>query len=206
MWTLPQKVRDSIGIGNDEILDDRQIEEHIRMAQEQVKEELFTYHWGETVGCNPDTGDSWNGSNTKYRTTSYPIMDNNYDMVVDNNDITGHWVDENYTEQTALVTVSSATLGIITVTKTDASAIPSSAYDVTVDYYSCERGISKLLLENLTTWLSAHYVITTLKAGTSVSMTDLMKNEKIVLSDPNIYLYKYRQLLGQLQRNTIMGV
>jgi hypothetical protein len=206
MWTLPQKIRDCIGIGNDEILDDRQIEEHIRIAQEQIKEELFSYHWNETIGCNPDTGNGWDGSNTKYRTVSYPIMDSNYDMTVDGNDVTGRWVDENYDQQTALVTVSNATLGILIITKSDASAIPNSAYDVCVDYYSCDRTISKLLLENLTTWLGAHYVITTIKAGTSVSMSDLMKNEKIVLSDPNIFLYKYQRLLGQLQKNVIMGV
>jgi len=206
MWTLPQKVRDSIGINNEEILNDRQIEEHIRIAQEQIKEELYTFHWNETLENNPDTGDSWDGSNTKFQTYNYPIMDSNYDMIVNGSDVVGRWIDENYDEQTALVTVSSATLGILTVTQTSGTAIPSNANDVTVDYYSCDRTISKLLLENLTTWLSAHYVITTLKAGTSVSMTDLMKNEKIVLNDPNVFLYKYQRLLSQLQKNVIIGV
>jgi len=206
MWTLPQKVRDSIGINNEEILNDRQIEEHIRIAQEQIKEELYTFHWNETLENNPDTGDSWDGSNTKFQTYNYPIMNSNYDMIVNGSDVVGRWIDENYDEQTALVTVSSATLGILTVTQTSGTAIPSNANDVTVDYYSCDRTISKLLLENLTTWLSAHYVITTLKAGTSVSMTDLMKNEKIVLNDPNVFLYKYQRLLSQLQKNVIIGV
>jgi hypothetical protein len=206
MWTLPQKVRDSIGINNEEILNDRQIEEHIRIAQEQIKEELYTFHWNETLENNPDTGDSWDGSNTKFQTYNYPIMDSNYDMIVNGSDVVGRWIDENYDEQTALVTVSSATLGILTVTQTSGTAIPSNANDVTVDYYSCDRTISKLLLENLTTWLTAHYVITTLKAGTSVSMTDLMKNEKIVLNDPNVFLYKYQRLLSQLQKNVIIGV
>jgi len=207
LWTLPQKIRDIIGIGNDEILSDRQIEEQIRVAQEQVKEELFTFHWGETVEGNPDTGASWDGVNTKYQTSSYPIMDSNFDMLVNDSDVTGYWVDETYVPQVLSITVSSPTFGILTITQSDGSTpIPSSAEDIVVEYYSYHRSITPLQLENLTTFLSCYFVITTLKAGTSVSMVDLMKNEKIVLSDPNVYLFKYQRLLNSFQKNVITGV
>lgn len=205
MWTLPQKVRDEIGIGSDEILNDRQIENLIREAQEQVKEDLFTYHHDEEVD-NSRAGNSWNGNNTTFNTKYYPIMDSNYDFTIDNNDIKGRWIDTSYNPQDATVTVSNATYGVLTITQQDSSAIPSSANTLCVDYYSCERDISKNHLENLTTILAAHYVMNSIKAGTSVSMTDLQKNEKLILQNPRQYQDKYISLLKQLQGRSIRGV
>jgi len=196
-----------MGIEPEEILDDRQIEEHIRMAQEQIKDTLFTYHYDETIGNNPDTGNSWNGTNTKYQTFGYPVMDSNYDFTVDSNDITAKWLDTNYTEQIASISVSSATYGIVTIYQSDGStAIPSSAETVKVDYYSCHRNISKQQLENLTTWLACDFVMHSLKAGTSVSAADIMANKKIIMQDPDQYMNKYQDLLNQLQDSTIKGV
>lgn len=206
MWTLPQKVRDIMGIDSKEILNDRQLEEHIRIAQEQVKEELFDYRYNEVIGSNPDTGSSWDGSNTKFQTMCYPIMDTNFDNTVDNDDVTVRWLDANYNYYVASVTVSSATFGILTVTQTGGSAIPSDADNVVVEYYSCHREISKKHLENLTSFLAAHHVLNTLKAGTSISQADLLKNEKIILQSPNVFLKKYNSLLVRLQGSTIKGV
>ena len=207
MWTLPQKVRDAMGIDNDAILDDRQIEEHIRMAQEKVKESLFTYHYDETVMSNPDTGASWDGSNTTYRTSHYPIMDSDYDFTVDGDDIKGRWLSSTYAESNCSISISSATYGIISVYQHGTTtAIPANAETVRVDYYSCHRSISKQHLENLATWATADSIMHTLKAGTSVSMEDLEKNAKLLLQDPNQFNVKYKELMNKLQSGTIIGV
>jgi len=206
MWTLPQKVRDELGIGNDEILDDRQLENLIREAQEQVKEDLFTYHFDEEIDISR-AGNSWNGTNTTFNTFSYPIMDSNYDNIVNGSDIKCHWIDNDYAIQEATITVSNATYGVVTITQSDGStAIPSNADTIRVEYYSCHRNISLNHLENLTTILTANSVMNTFKAGTSISMADFQKNEKLLLLNPKIYLNKYYDLLRKLQGSSIKGV
>ena len=206
MWTLPQAVRDEMGIGAKEILDDRQIEEKIRKAQEQIKEELFDHHYNEVINNNPATNATWDGTNKTFQTQKYPIMDSNYDNTVNSDDVTARWLDTDYNYSVASVTVSNATFGVLRITQTNDAAIPANAENVVVEYYSCHREISKLHLENLTIFLAAHSVLNTLKAGTSISLNDLMKNEKIILQNPNVFLRKYTQLLEQLRGTTIRGV
>jgi uncharacterized protein YjdB len=204
---MPQKVRDIMGLDNDAVLNDRQIEEHIRVSQEKVKEQLFIYHHLETID-NSRAGDTWDGSNKTFNTTYYPIMDSNYDFTVDNNDITCVWLNSSYNPQTSTVTVSNATLGIITITQSDGStAIPSDADDVMVTYYSCNRNISKKHLENLTTLWAAHLVLHSMKSPTSISMADYDKNEKILLSNPDQFKDEYQRYINQLlSGRTVRGV
>lgn len=203
---MPQKVRDIMGLDNDAVLNDRQIEEHIRMSQEKIKEQLFVYHHQETIG-NSRAGGTWDGSNKTFNTNSYPIVDSNYDFTVDSNDITCIWLNSSYSPQVGTVTVSNATLGIITLTQSGGSAIPSSADDVMVSYYSCNRNISKKHLENLTTLWAAHLVLHSMKSPTSISMADYDKNEKILLSNPDQFKDEYRRYLNQLlSGRTVRGV
>ena len=206
MWALPQKVRDVVGIDTDAICTDRQLEEVIRIAQEKVKEELFTYHYRETVE-NSRAGKTWDGSNTTFNTADYPIMDSNYDFTVDSNDVNAEWIDNNYNPQVAKVTVSNATYGILTITQTNSSAIPSNADDVTVTYYSCNRNVSRQHLENLTTLWAAHLLNGMMDAGTSISMADFQKNRMLILQNPSQWKDKYYELLSQLQSGkAIRGV
>lgn len=207
MWTLPQKVRDTMGLEEDSAIDDRELEELIRIAQEHVKEELFIYHYDETVSNNPDTGDSWNGTNKTFQSNSYPIVDSDYDNSVSSNDVTCRWIDSTYTKQTGTVSVTNDDYGILSLTQADGStAIPANAEDVRIDYYSCHRKITQLQLENLTTYLTAHYVKNRLKTGTSISLADFQKNQPIILQSPSIYLNIYRDMISQLQRTSIRGV
>jgi hypothetical protein len=196
-----------MGIEADGIGDDRVFEEAIRLSQEKVKEELFTYHQRETIG-NSRAGKSWDGSNTTFNTYNYPIMDSNYDFTVDNNDIDCIWLDSNYNPQTGHVTVSNATLGIVTIKQSDQStAIPSNADDVMVNYYSCNREISRLHLENLTTLWACHLINGMMKSGTSVSMADFQKNAMLIVQNPDQYRTKYYNYLNQLiGGRTIRGV
>jgi len=205
MWTMPQKVRDVLGLDNDDAMDDREIEELIRIAQEQVKQTLFTYH-EETVGNDPNTGNSWDGSNTAFQTLSYPIMDINYDFTVNGSDVTGDWISSTYSVSTCSVAVTSAKYGLITVKQTSGAAIPSNALNVIVYYYSCHRNMTEFQLENLTTYLAAHFAYLRLKTGTSISAVDLQNNWKILLKSPTTYLDNYYLLLEQIQQPTIKGV
>jgi len=205
MWAMPQKVRDVLGLDNDAVMSDREIEELIRIAQEQVKQTLFTYH-EETVGNNPNTGDSWNGSNTTFQTLSYPIMDTNYDFIVNGRDVIGDWISSTYLISTCSIAVTSAKYGLITVKQTSGAAIPSNALNVIVYYYSCHRNMTELQLENLTTYLAAHFAYLRLKTGTSISAVDLQNNWKILLKSPTTYLDNYYLLLEQVKQPTIRGV
>jgi len=203
---MPQKVRDTMGISNDSIADDRVFEEAIRISQEKIKEELFIYHHCETID-NSRAGNSWNGNNTTFNTQHYPIMDSNYDYTVDSNDITCKWIDNDYNPQTGTITVSDATLGIITITQTSGNAIPSNADDVMVSYYSCNRNINRKHLENLTTLWAAHLINSMQKSGTSISMADFQKNAMLIMQHPDQWKDKYYDYLNQLiGGRTIRGV
>lgn len=205
MWTLPLKVRDVMGLDEDATADDREIEVLIRIAQEHIKDDLFTYHYDETVNGNPDTGASWDGSNTTFQTSSYPIMDSNYDFTVNSSDVLARWINSSYSPASARVSVSSATYGILSITQDGSTAIPSDAETVKVDYYSCHRSISRLHLEDLTTYLAAHLVQQRLKTGTSISAADLEKNRPLIIKGETIYLDMYRTLLSKLQDRTFKG-
>jgi len=205
MWTMPRLVRDVMGLDDDASINDREMESLIRIAQDQVREELFHYV-EETVEPNPDTGDSWDGSNTVFQTSYYPVVDSNYDNVVDEKDISGEWINSSYTVSTASIEVINATYGIIRVRQTDCSAIPADAEDVIVKYYSGHRNITMKQLENLTTYLAAHFVYMRIKSGTSISEVDLQSNWRLVLKSPTMYLENYRLLLSQLQDSVIRGV
>jgi len=181
------------------------MESIIRIAQEHVKEELYHYV-EETVNPNPDTGDSWDGTNKTFQTSYYPIVDSDYDFVVDSNDVTAQWISASYVAKNCVVTVSSSTYGILTLTQSNTSAIPESAEDVIVRYYACHRNITKKQLENLTAYMAAHLVYMRLKSGTSISQVDLTNNWRLILKSPTTYLDNYYLLLGQLQNSTIKGV
>lgn len=203
---MPRKVRDIVGLDDDAAIDEREMEELIRIAQQHVRETLFTYHYDEQINANPDDGNTWNGSNTKFQSSVYPIMDSDFDFTVDSNDVTARWIDTDYTPQTATVAVSNPTYGILTITQDGSTAIPATAETVTIDYYSFHKNVTRLQLENLTTYLTAHLVQQRLKSGTSLSMADFEKNRPIILKSPTQYRDTYYLLLENLRGDTIRGV
>jgi len=207
MWTEPRKVRDIVGFDDDAAVGDRELEEIIRIAQEHVKNELFTYHYDETVNGNPDTGATWDGSNTTYQTQYYPIQDSDYDFTVTGNtDVAGRWIDSTWTPQMANVTVSNVTYGILTICQSGGStAIPSSAKTVKIDYYTCHRNLTRPILEDLTSYMAAHLVQGRLKTGTSISLADIQKNRMLIMKEPTEYLRIYRLMVSKVEGAVITG-
>ena len=206
MLTLPQKVRDVMGLSDEAVANDRVIEELIRISQEFIKDALFIYHYDEEVNPNPYNGATWDGSNVTYQTKHYPIMDVTWDEQV-NRDITCRWLSQEYGVYNGDYLVSSGTYGIVNLYQTGSTtAIPGDAESVRVDYYSCHRKVASNDLEDLATWFAAHLVEQLMTTGTSISMADFESNKKLLLMSPDRYLTVYMMKLGRLQGPSIRGV
>jgi len=207
MFTTPRKVRDVMGLGEDETLNDREMEVLIRIASDEIKNELFTYHYNEEIQSNPHTGASWDGSNTIFQTNTYPIMDIDMDFNVSNSDVSVRWLDSTYTQSSASWSIRSNIWGLVNIYQSDGvTAIPGSAETVCIDYYSCSRSYTRRQLEDLTAYLAAHLTQSRLTGATSISLADFQKNIPLILKSNTDFLMNYRRLLSNLQGDSVKGV
>lgn len=210
MFTMPQKVRDIMGLGAEEGISDRELIEVIKIAQDEVKRQLFTYHYNEEIGENPDTGSLWDGSNTQYQTHSFPIMDITNNNSVSNSDVSCRWLTSSYTPSSASWTITNegyANWGIVNIFQSDgATAIPSTAETVCIDYWSSHRSFSKRQLSDVTTYLAAHMVQHRLTSNTSISLADFQANRPIIMKSETQFYRDYVMLLHNLQDNCVKGV
>ena len=204
---MPQKVRDILGFGSDEAVDDRELEVLIRVAQEQVKRELFIFHFNEEVLEHPYTGASWDGNNVTFQTMVYPIMDDNLDYSVTASDISVRWLSNTYEPSTASWSVKSAVWGLVNIYQSDGvTAIPGNAETVRIDYWARDKNITNRQLDDLTAYLTAHLVQGRMTSGTSISLADFQANRPLILKHESQFLMKYKMLLHNLQGDIVKGV
>lgn len=207
MFTTPQKVRDVMGLGADEVASDREIEVLIRVAQDEIKRELYRYHYNEEVLGNPNTGSLWDGSNTVFQTSCYPIMDSDNDFIVSNSDISCRWLDGSYNPSAASWSIRNDVWGLVNIYQSDgASAIPSNAWTVCIDYWSCHRKIGKREMEDLASYLTAHLVQGMLTGSTKISLADFQRNIPVIMKSDSEFIQNYRRILMGLQGDSVRGV
>lgn len=199
MITVAGKVRDIMGIGDDVSLEDEQINSLIELAEDSVKRDVFSFHYRETAGANPDDGKTWDGANTRFQ-ISHPIMDSDFDQSV-TDDVTGHWIDTDYEIQTLSVSVHNARYGLIDVYQSDGSTpIPSTAEDVCVDYYTSDEEIPFAVLENMGTLLCAHYVKVRITEPAKITSADIEGNLQVINIYKNEYMRQYRDLVNKYRK------
>ena len=194
MLTVAGKVRDIMGTDDELSISDPQIMTLIGIAEKRIRKEVFTYKEDVTPSNDPDTGNSWNGSNTSF-TLGEPIMDYDFDeSTVD--DVTGYWWDSNNNPYTASVVVSDARYGRITVKQNDATTpIPTSANKVLMSYYTCDENIPFEVLEELGTLLTAHFIMLRLTETKKISNADLESNKALLTIRTTAYSKEYQRLL-----------
>jgi len=199
---MPRKVRDVMGLSEDEAADDRELEEVIRIAQEGVKRDLFIFHYNEDL-----TGRNVRGSTTQFQTLHYPIMDNTDTFTVTSSDVTVQWLNSSYSASEASWSIANARWGIVNIWQSDgATAIPNSAEEITIDYWSCPRSVTRKQLSDLTAYLAAHLTQHRLTSGTNISLADFQSNRPVIMKSETQFLKDYQMLLHNLQGCVIKGV
>jgi hypothetical protein len=191
MITTPGKVRDVMGLDDNLGVDDTQLITLIGLVEKQVRRDVFMYHHMEYPKGNPSSGATWDGSNTTFQ-LCYPIADYDFDDST-SDDVTGIWIDADYGVNDCTVTVSNSKYGLVTITQDDGStAIPSSAEEVYVDYYSNDEEIPFNVLEEMGTLLTCHLVTKRLTEPRKISISDLESNKKLlnIINRDFEYLYK----------------
>ena len=198
MITTPGKVRDVMGLDEEVAVDDEQIFTIIGIAEKRIRRELFDFHSDITPDGNPDTGTLWNGSNTSFMVNGM-IMDYDFDGST-SDDVAGYWLGSDMTPYDASVVVSNARYGRLTITRDDGvTAIPSNAYDVKIDYYSCDEDVPFSVMEELGTLLTSHFVTLRLTEPRKISLADLESNRRILEVRNNQFVVAYKDLLRGYQ-------
>lgn len=201
MITVPGKVRDVMGADENLAIDDEQIITLIGLAEKEVRKDLFVFKYNKTPGGNPSTLALWDGSNTSFD-LGEAIMDYDFDQSI-TDDVTGYWMDSDNAPQTASITVTNARYGRITITQTGGSAIPSSALNVYVDYYTCDEDVPFSVMEELGTLFTAHLVRNRFTEPKKLSIINLPGNQNVILESPDPFIKDYNYLLRRYQTATI---
>ena len=201
MLTTVGKVRDFMGLGEDTGMQDSVIIELIRTAQNVIKRDLFFHHYDETPSDNWRTGASWNGSNVSF-TVDYPLMDSNFDGSVDGNDLIGYWFNNTSDASSCSFTVINSRYGHVNIYQSDgSSAIPGTADDIRLEYWTLKNNISSQELEDLCTYLTCHLLSFCLKRPEKITIADIEGNTEQLreLSDKNNSVYKtmYNEILNK---------
>lgn len=201
MLTTVGKIRDVMGLGEDTGVSNPVILEIIKIAQEKLKDDLFEHHYDETPNGHWNTGATWNGVNVGF-TVSYPLMDINWDESVSGSDIVGYWFNSTNVPSTCSVTVSNARYGQINIYQSDGStAIPSTAEDIKLEYYTTNRNINSQQLEDACTYLACHLIDICIKEPDNVTVADIEGNSKEILSRIDKRTSIYKNLYNEIIRS-----
>jgi len=196
MITTVGKVRDVFGGTREIKVDDAQIIGFIKDAELSVKRDLFQYINEVTPSNNPNTGQSWDGSNTRFQ-IPYPIMDHDFDEST-TDDVEGIWIDSSYEIQTASITVNNAYYGLIDIYQSDGStAIPNSAIDIKVKYYLGNEEINFNVCELAGTYLAAQSIFDMLTDPSKLSLADIESNKRILQVSTNTFRKKYEGFINR---------
>lgn len=199
MITVAGKVRDVMGVDRNLGIDDVQIRTLIGVAEKVIMRELFIYHYDETPENDPNSGSGWDGSNTSFVTSEYPVVDKDFDNSTVDDVIAKYWDSDN-APQDATCVVSNARYGRITITTDGSTPIPNNAKKLLVEYYSMEDDIPFGIMEELGTYLTAHLITIRLSEPRKISIADLESNRSILQISDNTYIREYKRLLRQYQK------
>ena len=187
-------------------IDDENLQRLAEYAQRYVMQCVYTKHHNEEPDANPDTGETWNGSNVTFRTKSYPIADITFDEEIDSEDISGVWIDEDWGVNTCSITVVNRELGIIKIYQSDGStAIPSTAKHVYLTYYSEPENFDRELFIQAIIYFAAHCVENMIKGEEKITLADLESN-KYVLQRKSQFYDLFLNVLNKIKPTGLVGI
>ena len=202
MLTTAGKVRDFMGLGEDTGMADGVILALIQTAQQIIKHDLFCHHYDETPAGNWRNNASWDGSNVSF-TVDYPVMDSNFDGRINGNDFKCYWLDNKDNISTGTVTVVNSRYGHINIYQSDSStAIPGTADDIQLEYWTLGNNISSQDLEDLCTYLTCHLLSFCLKRPEKITIADIEGNteqlKELSNQDSSVYKKLYDEMIHKV--------
>jgi len=211
-WKLEKDIRRTTGVDDEKSIEDDDLSHIAWKSYQQALRDVFNHHYGETPSGNPDTGVGFNGSNTCFQTSYYPIADKNGDGSVTGSDsscgtdITGWWINSAGHRTKAIITVTEENNGEISVYQSDgATAIPSTNEGVYLDYWSEYESYDLDLFREAVVNLASHLLMQRLKEVDRVTLGDLSGNAPIVEVNSRRFWNEYKRIIN-LVRSPRVGV
>lgn len=212
-WKLERDVRQITGISDTKSITDDDLSDICWKAYLEAHRDAFTHHYKESPGGNPDTGVGVNGSNVAFQTKNYPIADIGGDGTVNGNnvscssDVIAWWLDDSGSRQRAIVTISNAANGEVSIYQDDAStAIPSTYEGLYLDYWSEYGSFDTEIFRNAVSHLAADYLTRRMSEADRVTIGDLNSNKPILVKNEYRFYNKYRQIINRVRKPRIGGV
>jgi len=207
------KIRRYSGISNESI-DDEDLYGITIEALDEALDEVFDFHKDVEPVCDPDYGVIFNGSNTVVRTPCTPIADHDFNGSIQgygadpcDGDITGYWIDSDYTKHDMRITVTDAKTGRITITQNDGvTAIPADHQGAYLTFWTEWESWDENIFLDAVAYLSAHHAILRMTDLHRATGADLPSNQKKIELNLNRFYNKYEMLMSKISRPKCDGV
>jgi hypothetical protein len=206
-------VRITMGISDAKSISDEDLAHIIWDSYLWALRDVHRHHYEEKPDPNPDTGETFDGTNTTFQTKHYPIADINGDGSVTGwgqqscgTDISGRWIDSSGQDHNVKITVTNARNGEITITQIDGTAIPSDNEGVYLDYWSEYWGFDSDLFWDAVVRLAAHTISKRFTSLDKVTIADIRSNNPLIVIDPDIYWNEYQRYLQKYREPVLGGI
>lgn len=208
-WDGVQDVRQTMGLVESKSMDDDTIANSLWNSYQYALRDVFIYH-DERPGCNPDTGQGFDGSNTTFKAPHYPIADITGDGIISNScpsDITSIWVDSDGASHYASVVVNNADFGEISIYQIGGvTAIPSDNRGVRLIYWSEPERYNEYLYQQAAVRLCCYELSKRMGSLNEITLAMITSNNPLIVLDPDMWMKEYKRYLKTNRELVIGGV
>lgn len=210
-WKLEKTIRRITGVADAKDISDDDLSHIAWTSYKESLRNVYIHHYKETPSGNPDTGASFDGTNTSFQTHHYPIADINGDGSVGGTnscatDISCWWINSNGSRQEADVSVTNSRNGEISITQHGVlTAIPSSNEGVYLDYWHTYDSFDEFIFREAVSYLAAHYVNLRFTERDKVTLADINSSRPVILIQPNRFLKEYKRLMNLIRKPKFVG-
>jgi len=211
-WKISADIRRKIGLYDEKEISDNDLDHISWSAYQESLHDLCVHHYMDSALGNPDTGETFDGDNTSFKTRHIPIADIGGDgqtlgnSVACTADITGWWIDENGHRNDLTISISQVENGEITITQDDGStAIPADHEGVYLDYWSRPQEYNEFIFREAVAYLGCHYLAIRLQGRENLTIANLGANQQVIVNDPERYYKEYRRKMRMINTPKIGG-
>jgi hypothetical protein len=221
-WNVNKQVRELAGIGEQKSISDSAINGLIWNAYNEVKQEVFEYHYDEQVRCNCCMENcrcgnyvcsTFDGTQTTFWTQAGYLADHDDNGTVQGygeasccSDVFMTWKDCSGDCHTGYVNVLDDVCGKLKLTSDGTTALPASYAWVKLEYWTRTRGWTRDLMHEAVEYLSAHKVLLRLGELERATSADLVAAQNIKYVDPSRMKKEYRRILKKIKLPAAGGV